>query len=137
MSEEKEFPKEGSSHGGTSRCYSVQARCPYSPREINGVIYTSEWRTIPFEKVPQGFGVPSILTSSAAKDFGLLGYEAAQALRWWFHAESKVFSSIETRLVEHMVEYSAKEKAIRPLDVVGCENNPSFGPPKHPGGDES
>lgn len=53
--------------------------------------------------------------------FGLMNYQAAQALRWWFLANLEATQKysgfgVETRLVKHRVTYSAQAARVGELD---------------------
>ena len=92
----------------------VEARTSYSePQKHGGVIVDSQWRRIHFPKTP--IGVPNlteVLHPDAARN-GLLNYEAAMALAYWWMAlpdDDKQIPfpalCIETRIVK--VKYSYK-----------------------------
>lgn len=125
---EGEFPKKGSSGGGKTPCYSVEARIPSGqPEQVGETIYHAEWRGVLFDK--SVVGVPSNLHCRAAEDLGLLSYEAANALRWWFHAAAKSYV-IQTRIVKHVIEHNYQETIVSAFGIVGDEENPSFGEPR-------
>ena len=122
------FPIKNSSRSGSIPCYSVQARCTrVEPKSINGVIYHKEWRTVPFEKGV--FGVPNNIYSSEALDLGLLSYQTAQALRWWFHS-SLSYDDVcfETRILKHVVTFSSSDEIVGAFDHVGGENRSNLMP---------
>lgn len=103
------------------RGFSVEARAAFpklGPVNVSGQNFDGEWRAVRFEIDPQGRGVPGGLTVEFPLTMlGLYPYETAQALRWWFLAEArKDFKGMETRLLEHGVEYSIKSEIKEPLD---------------------
>lgn len=130
MSEEKEsseYPRADGSGSGTDCVWSVEARYNYHTAKAFGdLILDNRWQRLYFKKhkeigVPQG----GCLTP-AIKLSGLLSYQAAQALRWWFIANCENDSMfgvmgalcLETRLVKHEVEYSYKVRAIRHSEEI-------------------
>lgn len=119
-----EFPSKGSSGSGTEIAYSVQARLAYhQPRQVCGHLLDLRWTTLYFEKSP--IGVPVRAGSMARGHCGLLSYQAAQALRWWFLAQAELEFSclcLETRLVEHRVEYSYSATAARAGAIIGGDD---------------
>ena len=126
--EPEAFPQQGSSGSCTTPCYSVQARYTYmEPKEVGGVIYHKDWRTVPFEK--SQVGVPNNTHSDAANNLGLLSYQSAQALRWWFHA-SLGYGDLcfETRILKHVVKHSYSEEIVGAFDHVGGENRSNLMP---------
>jgi len=124
------FPAKGPSSGsGSNTLYSVQARMAYfKPQQVCGHLLDLRWTTLHFPNAPIGvpqhrrFQYGAIMT-------GLMSYQAAQALRWWFLAEIDKESGglcIETRLVEHRVRYEYSSEAIRavcPIGVGECRSN--------------
>lgn len=118
-----EFPSKGSSGSGTEVAFSVQARLAYiEPRQVAGHLLDTRWTTLHFEKSP--IGVPTKPQLSSV-NHGLLSYQAAQALRWWFLAQADVEFSclcIETRIVEHKITYSFTETAQRAGDLIGGDD---------------
>lgn len=119
------FPQKGSSGSGDDILYSVQARLAYhDARLICGHLLDLRWKTLYFEKSP--IGVPAARPFRfGAMATGLLSYQAAQALRWWFLAEAETNFSclcVETRLVEHRVSYSYSSEAIRAVAPIGSDD---------------
>ncbi len=115
IQEPGEFPRaKGQSHGGTESAWSVQARhTGPAPVQLGGQTFDNRWRNVGFSE--SRLGVPANKPFSQATQFGLLSYPAAQALRWWFHANAALSYQhllLETRLVQHQVEYQISERAI-------------------------
>jgi len=128
MEDREEFPREESRGSATEHAYSVEARYNNDhPKQIGDTIFYKEWKPLPFEK--SKVGVPNDLMPGKAKEMGLLSYQAAQALRWWFHA-SLSFDGIcfETRILKHIVESSYSEKVVGAFDhITGAETlRPNF-----------
>ena len=120
-----EFPYQKQSCTGDQRAYSVEARfVGKGVGSIAGQTFTAEWQKINFEQHPMG--VPTAHRYEfAAPYFGLMTYQAAQALRWWFHAiaeHERLDMCYETRIVEHRVKYSLEEEAIAAYNVMGCSD---------------
>ena len=108
MELEKDYMRE---HGsGTETGYTVEARYDYqSPVQIGGQLFDNRWRQVDFEK--STIGVPTAPRHQRHIAYhGLLGYAAAQALRWWLHAHAEaehgVAFCLETRIVSHKISYS-------------------------------
>lgn len=99
--------------------YTVEARLvqKLTPQIVCGNALDGEWRTLHFQR--GGGGVPARHELDHGLGmFHLYTYEAAQALRWWFLANADSLGRlIETRLVRHKVEYSAKCTEEGPQDV--------------------
>ena len=94
---------------GTSYVYKIEARLSNStvsgPMENCGMLLDGEWRLVPTDHAPPGYGVSGRYLPASARENGFLSMEQATALAWWFIAES-VLGNIETRLVEYRFEYS-------------------------------
>ena len=117
----KEFPENRGTHHSTLKGYSVQAMFDYdAPRMIAGQLFDTRWREVSFAKAPPEFGVPAHDQFNAEiVKHGLYGYEAAQALRWWFHAVARVEGNeyfLKTRLVEHSVKVDTVVTAEQPIE---------------------
>jgi hypothetical protein len=97
------------SQHSTFHGWKVEARITGSrPRQIGEDIFDGAWRTVNFVRARAPVaGVPNPSINVYALDTcGLYGYEAAQALRWWFHAAEPYASGLETRLVSYKVKSS-------------------------------
>ncbi len=103
---EREFPYSAGNHHSTMTGYTVEALFDFdSPRTICGQIFDREWRQVTFAESPIGVPPTKIFTVDLRKH-GLYDYEAAQALRWWFHAQANFEGNeycLKTRLVAHEV----------------------------------
>ena len=131
-----EFPRKESSHNGTTIGYTVEVRfIGHKPEIINGMVLGKEWQRAKFETVtPPIPGVPNARPwhSALFTIVGLYDYSAAQALRWWFHANADAsgFGSmcLESRIVAHSVKYSMSAEAISAHAVVSGEDRTSVVP---------
>lgn len=125
-----EFPKKGEHGQGTETAYTVEARSMFNePQVFGGQIFDQRWKRIQFAKSP-AFGVP-VGNAMMADKLGLYSYEAAQALRWWFHADARQnFTGIclESRIVAHKVAYSYSVEAVSAHVVVGGEDRSNMMP---------
>ena len=110
----KTIKSQGSS---TSTGYTVEARFFMRDAEmIRQQVYDDKWRQV--ELYQSAIGVP--MSTSYQRELiehGLLSYSAAQALRWWFHAQAEIecvdgAPGLQTRLVQHRVTYTNEVKAI-------------------------
>jgi hypothetical protein len=114
-----EFPKTPQSHSGTTFAWSVEVRCVLSrPCKVGNSLIGTAWQTMTFPEghggVPDG---PRYLFKG--RDFGLLSYPAAQAMRWWFLAEAALehlHYNLETRLVKHEIKYSESATPVEASD---------------------
>lgn len=125
---ELDYPKKGSSGSSTDHGYSVEARLNYrTPKEIAGHILDNRWQTLQFDKHPAGVPTHGSFRESLGRA-NLLGYSAAQALRWWFHAiADATFDGIclETKLVQHVVRESHSVEAISEHMLIRGEDRSS------------
>lgn len=107
-----EFPRKPQSSSGGQTGYSVEARVAEhaDPIEVGGQLIVKKWKPVRFPEAP--IGVPAGPSYEKAREhFGLLSYPAAQALRWWLHAQvdARTFAfglGLETRLIQHNITYS-------------------------------
>lgn len=130
MKLEDDYKTDRGTGSGTEIGYSVQARSTSGSTLIRGQIFGPAWTTVEFSTRDDNNGVPSpggFDLSGQLSNHGLLSYASAQAIRWWFHAESEDSQhklsiakdirqigwgldtssiGIETRLVKHEVKYS-------------------------------
>lgn len=129
-----EFPKKGQSGSGTEEAYSVQARFMYnSPQQFGKQIFDQRWTTVQFDQVTPPFGVPhGAPTVLGVRDTcGLYGYQAAQALRWWFHANAAAAwqdTCLETRLVKHKLQYEFSSEAVSAHAIIGGDDRSGMMP---------
>jgi hypothetical protein len=122
-----EFPRK--SHEGGTPClygYSVEARFGgytngRSRRVNDDFILTTTWQKIPFETGAVGVPAQNWGLDRHLAVIGLMSYDAAQALRWWFLAslntDYRGSLCVETRLVQHKVRVSWEATAIRECDA--------------------
>jgi len=126
-----EFPDECGRHHSTTTGYDVEAMHDSDgPRMIGGQLFDNRWRKVSFAQVQPPFGVPATKPFTAELvTHGLYDYEAAQALRWWFHAvanhEGKEYC-LKTRLVAHTV---VRETVVTAVKAV-CEEQYQRGMPE-------
>jgi hypothetical protein len=104
----EEWPRKPTSSSSTLTLYSVEARFAYpTPTTVAGQTFDNRWARVQFQSAATG--VPLRDWDLAARATGLLGYPAAQALRWWFIAQAAAECKelcLETRLVKHRVSLS-------------------------------
>lgn len=140
------FPRDGSSGQGTYRAYSVEARHNYSePIDIYGTRYDREWRAVPVRSMPPGVGLPSKkhLTSPMMERLRLLSWEQANAIRWCLHCGGDEHGlgslCLETRIVEHEVEYKYSERVVAAHAPIGGDDFGGTKPPTTPfwGGEDT
>lgn len=127
VQEPPEFPrKPGTSGSGTTHAYSVEARYMFStPKKFGDTLLDQRWQRLHF--VPSHIGVPDgPAWNHGPRACGLLGYSAAQALRWWFHAVADTDMMgglcLETRIIKHAVQYSHSETAESAHMVISGED---------------
>jgi hypothetical protein len=115
-----EKPTPDSNHNGTSYGYKVEARRRELFQELirpDGTVLNSSWKIVHFPKNEEGRGIPT--TGRPIKhelEFcNLLGYESAQALRWWYLSELPY--GCETRLRKYKIEYAFTVYKEEPVDM--------------------
>lgn len=121
-----EFPKVGSSGSGHETAYSVEIRCTSrSPRPLGKLLIDNRWQAVSFDESPNGIPAGSTYYF-VSRHLRLFGYPAAQALRWWLHAQadSEIGGSLclETRLIKHEIKYSYSEEAVSAHVPIGGED---------------
>lgn len=121
-----EFPRVRSSSHSTGdyheKGYTVEARCILKePRSVGRMVLGQAWTEVQFERAP--IGVPAAHPYSPLPLMNVLSWPAAQALRWWFHADAASTGhmgdlGIETRLVEHTIKLDYECRAVGIVDEV-------------------
>lgn len=128
--EEDVWPKRGSSHSSTSDGWKVEARLAYhTPTQVAGMLLDLRWRQVHFDKSP--VGVPGERYPNFLVMAGLLTYQQAQALRWWFIAEAQHQSSslcLETRLIKCRLKASYEYEEVSSHAVIGGDDRSSIMP---------
>lgn len=122
-----EWPRKGGSGNSSKKGWAVEARSVKDPVSMGGQIFAEKWRRVQFDECP--FGVPS--PKWGASHHGLLGYAQAQALRWWLHAaseEDRIFSALETRLIQHELIETYTINAVSDHAHIGFEDRSSIMP---------
>ena len=126
MDLEEGYKREKGSGSGTEIGYTVEARYNYhSPTQIGGQIFDNRWRQVKFEQ--SSVGVPTCPRYQRhVAEQGMLGYAAAQALRWWLHAnavaEQGMALCLETRIISHKITYNHKIEAQAAYEHVHGED---------------
>lgn len=121
-----EFPSERGKHHSDLSGFTVEAMfASDKPRQIAGQLLDNRWAEVSFAMAPQGFGVPAHDQFNAEiVRHGLYGYEAAQALRWWLHAQARLEGGeycLRTRLVVHKVVTETRVTAERAICEEGYQ----------------
>jgi hypothetical protein len=122
-----EFPREtrSSRHGGSEQGYAVEARCSLkAPINVAGLLLGDKWAEVNFKQ--SSVGVPGAPMHSILPVVGLLSYAAAQALRWWMHANSEASEGrfgesmgLETRIVCYEIKLDFSAHAVSADTPVG------------------
>ncbi len=129
-----EFPQKGQSGSGNEEAWSIEARWMYSePKAFGGQIFDQRWKRVHFDRVNPPVGVPSGHPSvlNVRDTCDLYGYQAAQALRWWFHANAAAAwmdTCLETRLVKHKLKYEFSSEAVSAHATVGGDDRSGMMP---------
>jgi hypothetical protein len=116
MELEADYKRERGSGNGSETAYAVEARYTFhDPLVLGDQVFDNRWRRVKF--VQSAVGVPAAPSCyRQTLEHGLLAYAAAQALRWWLHANADANGHgglcLETRLVAHRITYSHKIEAI-------------------------
>jgi hypothetical protein len=122
-----EFPASQGSGTSSETAYTVEARCPgQHPMAVARQLFGHHWCRVVFGE-STGQGVPAApLWKVHTIEHGMYSYAAAQALRWWLHAQAEFergfFTLLETRLVEHTIETSHKITAVGAHQIIGSED---------------
>ena len=112
MELEEGYEREKGSGSGTEIGYTVEARNNFhAPMQIGGQIFDNRWRQVKFEQSAIGVPICPRYQRHIA-EHGMLGYAAAQALRWWLHANAEAGQGmalcLETRIISHKIIYTHK-----------------------------
>jgi hypothetical protein len=110
-------------HQGTNVGFAVEARMQgTTPEQLAGQLFDNRWRRVEYVEVDPPFrGIPST-RHGMLRECGLYSHSAAQALRWWLHAQADVeFKGIglETRLIQHKVTFKVEWQAEEAVDYEG------------------
>jgi len=124
--EKTHYPKKGPSQSGTGLDgYSVMARYNYhAPTEIAGQMFDNRWRTVNFAETRVGVPTGPSWNRAQYHACHVIGYSAAQALRWWLHAiadsaPEMIGLCLETKIISHEIKYSYECVAVSESEVVG------------------
>ena len=128
---EIDYERNRASGSGTEIAYTVEAICTgKTPIQIGSQIFDNRWREVKFEE--SQIGVPRCASFNLKTlEHGMLGYAAAQALRWWLHAAAAgIISSLllETRIVSHRISYTHKIETIAAHAHVGSHDRRNYAP---------
>ena len=121
ISLEEDYKTIKSKGSSTSTGYTIEARFHVrEPEKIGRQIYDDRWRQVEFDRSASG-GPMSPVYHHELIERGLLSYSAAQALRWWFHAQAEIecvggAPGLQTRLVQHRVTCTHEVAAIGVVD---------------------
>ena len=132
MELEEDYERNKGSGTGTETAYTVEARNTCKPIKVGNQIFYDKWLRVEFDK--STIGVPQCAPFQLhTKEHGLLSYQAANALRWWFHAvlEQEMDAgrwSMETRIVKHIISYSHKIEAVSCHGLVSGEDRSNIMP---------
>ena len=124
------WPKKCESGKGTEEAWTVEARnTGNAPQVVGNQTFDNRWRQVEF--VESSVGVPSARRYSQASLHGLLTYPAAQALRWWVHAQADIDYQgilVETRLVKHLLRYEFNIEAVSAHALIGSDDRSNMMP---------
>ncbi len=133
--DEKEYPKSSGNSSSTMPAYSVEGRYNYSaPQEIAGQIFDNRWRRVIFNEGDAGVPIGSEFHINELRQYSVMGYSAAQALRWWLHAVADAGCSmstglcLETKIVKHIIKTSSECEAVSEHDIISGEDRTSMMP---------
>ena len=110
--------------------YTVEARVETGdPIKVGDFVVTHEWKRVPF--VPACQGIP--VFNGYLVYTGYLSYTAAQALRWWFHANAerdRMLSNLMmvTRIVKHKISVNHSVEAVSVHMEIGGEDRSGLMP---------
>lgn len=116
--------------GGSFPGYTIEARVTGNPVELAGQVFDNRWRHVSF--MTSRIGIPiSGICPEIHQRAGTFEYAAAQALRWWLHAEADAalkICTLETRIVKHKVEYQVHHTAESIHDPIGGDSRTAVMP---------
>lgn len=100
------------------------------PHQVGDMVVSHQWQRVNF--VPSHIGVPSHASYQGYLGYtGYLSYPAAQALRWWFHAESAkgtLSLGLRSRLVKHLISVQHSSKAVSVHCEIGGDDRSAMMP---------
>lgn len=109
-------------HGsGSETAYFVEARYNYSePIKIGAQIFDNRWRRVDYQE--SMIGVPRCANHARhTAEHNMLGYQAAQALRWWLHANATAMIAgnlcLETRILSCKISWTYS------IEVIGAHEH--------------
>lgn len=112
-----------SSCSGTIPGYYVEAMTTYpEPQTFGGQIFSGKWKRVHFNDTVAGvpkaaqFQLPIMILADC------YSYEAAQALRWWFHAEAAPGFCLQSRIVKCEIKYSVETERVSEHCVIGGDD---------------
>ncbi len=132
---DKELPYSASSGSMGGDGWSVEVRIEAYAKPIpigsaGEFMVTTQWQRLPFQQAP--IGVPAYSEYQGYLGYtNYLNYPAAQALRWWFHAEiakQTIGLGVQSRLVKHQITVEHKVTAVSVHCEIGGEDRSSIMP---------
>lgn len=100
------------------------------PIQIGDMVVSHQWQRVGF--TPAVIGVPAHSEYQSYLGYTrYLSYPAAQALRWWFHAEAAKGSlalGLHSRLVKHRIRVEHSVEAVSVHCGIGGEDRSSMMP---------
>lgn len=139
MDLENDYRRERGNGSGTEIAYMVEARINSDrPEQIGDQIFDNRWREVHFVHALNGVPRCSPYARRTIEN-GLLGYPAAQALRWWLHANADKDGisgiCLETRIIKYEIAYSYSITAVSSHKHIHGDDRsnlfPDWGEEKH------
>ncbi len=118
---EEDYKTTKSKGSATLTGYTIEARFYLrEPEKIGRQIYDKDWRQVKFDLSDNSIPM-SPVHHRELLEHGLFSYSAAQALRWWFHAQAEIecvggAPGLQTRLVQHRLTLAHNVMAIGVVD---------------------
>ena len=118
-----------SSQNGTTHGYYVEAMsASHWPERVGKQIFDTRWRRVSFDEAAVGVPIARPCLRPIMELAGVYSYEAAQALRWWFHAASEKGICLRSRIVKCSVKYSVEVERQSEHCEIGGDDRSNFMP---------
>lgn len=118
-----------SSHNGTTPGYYVEAMSTSNwPEHVGKQVFDTRWRRVSFDEAVVGVPVAKSCYRPIMAMAGVYSYEAAQALRWWFHASAESGICLRSRIVKCAVKYSVEVERVSEHCEIGGDDRSNFMP---------
>lgn len=127
---EPPYPASSGSMAGDGWTVEVRLEDYANPHQVGDMVVSHQWQRVNFALSP--IGVPTHANYQNYLGYtGYLSYPAAQALRWWFHAEAAkntLSLGLRSRLVKHQISVHHSTEALSVHCEVGGDDRSAMMP---------